>query len=319
MDIESVYNKLLNRFPGVFTRNEPLHKHTCFQIGGNAGIFCLISSIDLLKTVLLTVRELEIPYAIIGGGSNLLVDDGGFRGLVIKFMAEKDEPVIEFPLLKVHAGKTLASVLDFAAEHSLSGLEFLAGIPGTIGGGVYMNAGAFGSSISEILHSARIITGENEITHVTPDYFHFSYRDSILQHNTDIVIDVSLRVKSGTSDEIVNKYIEIKKIRSQKHPPLDTPCAGSYFKNLPPDKPDGHRRPAGYFLEQAGAKSLKSGAAAVYHKHANMIINTGGAKARDVLQLAEKMKTAVYEKFHIRLEEEVCFLDEHKGILRNIQ
>lgn len=314
MDKNRSYRIIQDKFPGIFIKNEPLSKHTSFKIGGAADLFCSLVDTGTFQEVLKELKILSLPFVLIGGGSNLLVDSRGFRGVVVKLSGAGD-PEIDFPVLKTGAGTRLQELLEFAAENSLSGLEFLAGIPGTVGGAVYMNAGAYGSSISDILFSAKILDDDFAFVEAGPEYFQFSYRDSILRQTKNIVVSASFIMLKGNKVDIVSEYSRIKSIRAEKHPAPDIPCAGSYFKNLPPENPGEHRRAAGYFLEKAGAKSMRSGGAAVSQKHANMIINENNASAADVLQLAEMMKNAVFEKYGITLEAEVRFLDAEKGIL----
>lgn len=302
----------MKQFPDVIVENEPLSDHTTIRIGGPADLFCEINTIDCLLPVLQESLKLNIPVVLIGGGSNILADDRGYRGLVIKFM-NQDPPLLEFPLLTVSAGVSLKDILEYAAEHSLSGLEFLAGIPGSIGGAVYMNAGAYGKNISDVMHSAVIINENYTTEAVDTGFFRFSYRTSILQETPHTVASVTLKVSRGEKELIQKEYDRIIGIREEKHPGPDLPCAGSYFKNLPPENPGEHRRPAGYFLEKAGAKTMSCGRAAVYKDHANIIVNAGGATAADVLLLAEQMKKAVAESFQITLREEVRFLDADHG------
>lgn len=315
MDREKAYGLLLRRFSDIIVTDEPLSRHTTLQIGGPADLFCEVNSVETLLSVLQLSHELQIQTVLIGGGSNLLVDDKGFRGLIIKF-TNRGPPLLDFPLLTVSAGQILKEVLEYAAERSLSGLEFLAGIPGTAGGAIYMNAGAYGKTIGELVRSAVIINSDYEIQTVDPDFFQFNYRSSILHASSVTVVSVTLEIHRGNAKEIRREYDRILELRSSKLPKPSIPCAGSYFKNLSPERPGENRRPAGYFLEKAGAKSMKVGGAAVYSGHANIITNTGNAAAQDVLKLAEKMKKAVYEKYNIRLEEEVRFLDAEKGIVR---
>ncbi|MCH7782322.1 UDP-N-acetylmuramate dehydrogenase [candidate division KSB1 bacterium] len=315
MDANNNYAELLRRFSGRIKKNEPLKNHTTINIGGPADLFFETGSTEDLLQILKTAVQYGIPTVLMGGGSNLLVDDKGYRGLIVKFIND-DEPKLDFPLITVSAGYSLKSALEFAADNSLSGLEFLAGIPGSVGGAVYMNAGAYGRTIGEILKSAVIVNENHKMITVDVEYFGFKYRSSKLQEQTDTVVSVTLEVAKGNKDEIWREYDRIIGIRETKHPKPTVPCAGSYFKNLPPDEPGGRRRPAGYFLEQAGAKSMKSGGAEVYKKHANIIINSGKATAADVLKLAEQMKKAVYDKFQIKLHVEVRFLDSVKGIMR---
>lgn len=315
MDREKAYGLLLSRFPGIIVRDEPMSRHTTIQIGGPADLFCEVNSVETLLPVLRMLHELQIPTVLIGGGSNLLVDDKGFRGMIIKFV-NREPPHLDFPFLTVSAGNSLKGVLEYAAEHSLSGLEFLAGIPGSFGGAICMNAGAYGKTIGELVRHAVIIGNDHELQIVNQEFFQFNYRSSILHFSPETVVSVTLEVSRGDATAIRKEYERIIAVRADKLPKPSIPCAGSYFKNLPPGSPGENRRPAGYFLEQAGVKSMKVGGAGVYSGHANIITNTGNAAAQDVLKLAEKMKKAVYEKYKIKLEEEVRFLDAEKGVIK---
>ncbi len=315
MNREEQYNDLRNLFPGLILKDEPMSSHTTLRIGGIADLFCEIQLPSKLIPVLQAARERSVPIFVLGSGSNILIDDAGFRGLIIKFI-NTDPPRLDFPHVTVPAGSSLKDLLEFAAKNALSGLEFLAGIPGTLGGALYMNAGAYGITIGELFVNAEIIDDDLELKTVDADFFQFRYRKSVLQEKPFTVVSIVLTVNRGDEPSIRAEYNRILSIRAEKHPKHDVPCAGSYFKNLPPENPGRHRRPAGYFLEQAGVKSLSVGGAEVYSGHANIIINTGGATARDVIELARRMKQAVLEKFNIALEEEVKYLDSVKGIGR---
>ncbi len=313
MNSSKAYFELIRIYPYLIIRDEPLKNHTWFRIGGNADLFCTIDTPEILISVMKSARELEIPYVLIGEGSNLLVDDRGFRGLIIKYYSDS-EPELDFPNVTASGGLALRELLRYAQRKSLSGLEFLAGIPGSIGGAVYMNAGAYGSSVSEILKSAVLINEDLIFEKVPKDYFHFDYRTSVVQLRKVYVASASFRIVPGNSNAIQKEYDRIIAIRHSKHPDETLPCAGSYFKNLPPEKPGENRRAAGMFLEQAGAKDLHVGDARVFENHANMIVNAGEAKASDVLKLADRMRDLVLEKFNFELIPEVKFLDAESGI-----
>jgi UDP-N-acetylmuramate dehydrogenase len=308
--------ELIRKYPYLIIRDEPLKNHTWFRIGGKADLFCEIDTSEILISVLRSAKELEIPYVLIGEGSNLLVDDKGYRGLIIKYCSS-EEPVIDFPYVSAFAGMALRDLLNFVYENSFSGLEFLAGIPGTVGGAVYMNAGAYGSSVSEVLDSAVIINENTIFEKVPKHFFEFDYRSSVVQSRNIIVTSASFRIEKGNKEAIKSEYDRIIAIRQSKHPDRNFPCAGSYFKNLPPENPGERRRAAGFFLDQAGAKELKVGGAKVFEKHANMIVNTGNASAEDVLRLADEMRDLVLKKFNFELVPEVKYLDANHGI-RNL-
>ncbi|MFC1554720.1 UDP-N-acetylmuramate dehydrogenase [candidate division KSB1 bacterium] len=310
----TAYNEFENLFPDIIRKDVIMKDHTSIQIGGPADLFCEVNSKDTLLKVLDAVKKLEILAVLIGAGSNLLVDDKGFRGLIIKMISD-DPPEYNDPFISASSGNNLGDILRFAAERSLSGLEFLSGIPGTVGGAVYMNAGAYGNTISDILDKADILDEELQEKTVNAKFFEFDYRYSVLQSRNCFVLSVDLRVNKGEKTDILKEYNRIISIREIKHPDRSLPCAGSYFKNLPPEEEGEHRRAAGYFLDLAGAKKMKTGGASVFEKHANIIVNCGNATSKDVLKLAEKMKEAVYNKFGIELEEEVRYLDSEKGII----
>ena len=315
MNAAAAYSEIESAFPGRIVRNERLDRRSYFRIGGAADLFCETGDSGLVRRIVLKCRELNVPWELIGSGSNLLIDDGGFRGLIIRF-SSTDTPTFDFPLLTAHAGLELAAMLESAADRGLSGFEFMAGIPGTVGGAVFMNAGAYGGSVADVLVSADVLDESIEPVTMTAGDLQFSYRHSVLQRRRMIVTGAVFRGVRGEPGAIRAEYARIKSIRAEKHPGPDLPCAGSYFKNLPPEREGEWRRPAGRFLEEAGAKEMRVGGAAVFNKHANMIVNTGNARSEDVRELAGKMKHAVRRKYSIDLEEEVRFLDAVQGIKR---
>ena len=312
MERESAYQTLMQKFPDLIKRNEPLSTYTTFKIGGPADLFCTVYFSDELTAVLQSACSLEIPAVLIGCGSNVLVDDAGFRGLVVKFV-NTESPLLEYPYLTVSAGNSLKTVLEFAAEHSLGGLEFLAGIPGSVGGAIYMNAGAYGKCISDIIRWAVILDEDFHPKKVAAEFFQFSYRSSVLQTVFFPVVSAVFEITRSDSQVIRAEYERILQLRREKVPEDSIPSAGSFFKNLPSEYPGENRRSAGLYLEKAGAKQMRVGDAAVYEKHANIIINTGSATAHDVLKLADRMKTAVANQFHFNLEPEVRFLAANRG------
>ncbi|HKI83086.1 MAG TPA: UDP-N-acetylmuramate dehydrogenase, partial [Candidatus Krumholzibacteria bacterium] len=240
-----------------------------------------------------------------GGGSNLLFDDAGLRALVIA--DRMTQKTYEGRLIRVESGVGFHELILQSVEQGLSGLEFAAGIPGTVGGAVWGNAGCYGQSIGDFLVTARWIEKDGRVVEVGPAAFEFAYRDSALKRNGNVLVDFALHLNEGNlaqSEATIRKNVQL---RERKHPHGE-PCAGSYFKNVPPLDPNDRRIPAGKLLEDVGAKSLRVGGAAVFHKHANIIINAGGATAKDVLTLAAEMKRRVREQFGIELEEEVSYI-----------
>jgi len=283
-----------------------LKEFSNFRIGGPADYFFEAAAAADLKAAILFAQRHSVPTYIIGGGFNLLFDDEGFRGLIIK---NSVKGVVRTPSgsgLRAFSGMSLDDLVAFATANDLSGFEFLAGIPGTVGGAVFGNAGAFGRSIGEHLEEALLLDREGREFLVQRDYFVFGYRHSVLKKKHDILLSLQFRLEACHKDEIKARIEENLALRAQKHPPAQTAYAGSYFKN--PVRPDGTKVAAGYLLEQIGARNVRLGGAAVYPGHCNFLINRGNATARDVLALAGELKARVKERFGIELEEEVIFL-----------
>jgi UDP-N-acetylmuramate dehydrogenase len=277
-----------------------------FRIGGPADYFFEAASAADLKAATLVAHGHSVPCYVIGGGFNLLFDDEGFRGLIIKNSVKGVGLAPFLAGLTAFSGTSLDDIVKFATANGLSGFEFLAGIPGTVGGAVFGNAGAFGRSIGEYLDDALLLDREGGEFRAQKEYFAFGYRQSGLKRKHDILLSLQFRLEARDKDEIKARIEENLAVRAQKHPPKETAYAGSYFKN--PVRPDGTKVAAGYLLEQIGARDLRVGGAAVYPGHSNFLINRGTAAARDVLALAGKLKDRVKERFGIELEEEVIFL-----------
>lgn len=288
-------------------RSIPLYKYSNFRIGGKADFFFAPRTIEDLIKATAAASEFKIPFYIIGGGYNIFFHDRGFRGLIIKNDVAGIEKNRENEI-KVFSGTFLWDIIGYCKKNSLSGLEFLAGIPGTLGGAVCGNAGAFGKEIGERLMEASVLGKNGRQKHVKHEYFDFSYRTSRLKKSHEILLWGILSVgvsKPETVEAAVQSYLDQ---RGKKHPPHDTACAGSYFKN--PIMPDGEKIPAAKLLQEVEAKSLSVGGAAVYSGHSNFIINQRSATAEDVLNLAAELKDRVRKKFKVELEEEVIFLPE---------
>jgi UDP-N-acetylmuramate dehydrogenase len=282
--------------------DEPLSKYSSFQTGGPARYFLNAQSETQICRAVAAANRLGIPLFLLGGGSNLLVSDDGFDGLVIR------DEVLGLSLISKNeiecgAGESLMALVDFACKSSLTGFEFAAGIWGSVGGAIFGNAGAYGGEIAHVLTNIRLVDRTGQAKDVPPDYCRFAYRDSYLKVSREIVISCRLQLKSGDKTEIRRKIDDILASRATKHPAKLT--AGSFFKNIPdPTQPHG-KLPAGKLLEEAGAKSLSVGGAKVYEKHANIIVSDGTATSRDIRQLADQMKALVLERFGVPLEEEV--------------
>lgn len=312
MDRKSLFRKaFLERMGASPSENVPLSAMSSFGIGGPADLFFEARTEgELEAAVSLAVAE-RFPFYVIGGGNNLLFDDSGYRGLIIRNRLEG--VVLGEIRISVLSGTGLPCVLREALGASLCGLEFLAGIPGTVGGAVYGNAGAYGWSIGEVLETATILRPGGRKETLSRGELGFGYRDSALKKTPGIVLSATLLCAPGDSAESEAKIRDILEKRRAKHPPLGTACAGSYFKNSVSGT--GARIAAGKLLQQASACGLTVGDAAVYENHANFIINRGNARARDVLILAEELKDRVFKAFGIRLEEEVIYLRADASML----
>jgi UDP-N-acetylmuramate dehydrogenase len=294
------------------SENVPLSALSSFGIGGPADLFFEARTEGELETAVSLAAAEKYPCYVMGGGNNILFDDTGYRGLLIRNRLEgiaRGEGRI-----RVLSGTGLPAILREALSAGLSGLEFLAGIPGTVGGAIYGNAGAYGWSIGDVLETATVLRPGGEHKTVTREAMRFGYRDSaIKQGGGGIVLDSVLLCSPGDTQASEAKIRDILEKRQTKHPPLGTACAGSYFKNS--CSTTGERIAAGQLLEQAGARGLAVGDAAVYEKHCNFIINKGNAGSRDVLLLAEELKERVYRKFGVRLEEEVIYVRADASML----
>ncbi|MBI5267381.1 MAG: UDP-N-acetylmuramate dehydrogenase, partial [candidate division Zixibacteria bacterium] len=263
---------------------------TSYRTGGRAKYFISATNADEISRGTQVARRLGIPCYIIGGGSNLLISDAGFDGLIIKVdvtgLRLTDPTTIE-----CGAGEELSALVDFATQNGLTGLEFAAGIWGSVGGAIYGNAGAYGGEIGPIMKSAIIVSTEGVVKEIAPDYCRFAYRDSYLKVTHEVVVTARFGLAKGEKSAVESRVKEILASREQKHPSELT--AGCFFKNIPDPKEPYGKLPAGRLLEQIGAKDLSVGGAKVYEKHANIIINTGRATSQDIRKLADIMKQRV--------------------------
>ncbi len=287
--------------------NEILAPYTTFRIGGPADYFYIAKTPEKLMEVIMLAAELKLNYFLLAGGSNILINDQGFRGLIIRNGCERIE-VSEEKIVS-QSGAVLQAVVDTAYENSLTGFEFATGIKGSLGGAVYGNAGAFGHAVGEILTGAVLFTRKEELKVVDREYFDFVYRGSKLKQSREVVLSASFQVQRGNKREIKQKMDEIMDLRNTKHP-HEEGSAGSFFKNIKSE--DGSKvTPAGILLEQVGAKELKIGDAAVFYKHANIVVNLGKAQASQVLTIVRTMREKVKQRFNIQLEPEVLYLGEY--------
>lgn len=290
-------------FGGTLEFGRPLAPFTSYKTGGPARYFVAVNSADEIATVVAKAKKLSLPYFLIGGGSNLLVSDEGFDGLIVK-VDVRGLAVVDDTSIESGAGENLMALVAFATANSLTGLEFAAGIWGSVGGAVYGNAGAFGGEIGSVTTAVTLVDNSGQVKEVGPDYCRFGYRDSYLKVTHEIVARVRLQLQKGDHAAIKKRVEEILALRDSKHPNTGK-SAGCFFKNIPdPSQPHG-KLPAGKLLEESGAKELQVGGARVFDKHANIIVNTGNATSSDIRILADKMKQLVFEKFKIELQEEV--------------
>ena len=282
-----------------FKLNEPMSLHTSFKIGGAADIFISVRSAAELSAVLKKCGEFNISYFIIGKGTNLLVSDFGIKGAVISLSKLNGISVLGEELT-CGAGAALSDVCRAALDNSLSGLEFAYGIPGSIGGAVYMNAGAYGGEMSAAVLSAECLTADGEPVNVKAENMNFGYRKSVFKENGMIVLSTVLRLKKGDGKEIEEKMQDYISRRKSKQP-LEYPSAGSFFK-----RPEGYF--AGALIEKNGLKGETVGGAQVSCKHAGFIINLGGATCEEVKKLSQKVSDSVFSGDGVRLEREVIFI-----------
>ena len=284
-------------------KNEPMKQHTSFRVGGPAEVLFLPQSEEELVLALKLAKEASVPCTVIGNGSNLLVKDGGLRGLTIKLGEPFSGIKVEGDLITAQAGESLARLSRAALDAGLTGLEFASGIPGSVGGGMAMDAGAYGGELKDVCVRARLLDPETfEIADVPVADLCMGYRSTRMLKTGELVLEASFRLQKGEYYAIRDKMDDLNQRRRDKQP-LNYPSAGSTFK-----RPEGHF--AGQLIEQAGLKGTRVGGAQVSEKHAGFIINAGGATAKDILDLIELVTRRVFEQSGVRLEPEVRILGE---------
>nr|WP_243355966.1 UDP-N-acetylmuramate dehydrogenase [Bacillus litorisediminis] len=279
--------------------DEPMSKHTTIKIGGPAEIFIEPSNIESLDKIMEVIQKHKSPWRAIGRGSNLLVRDGGIEGVVIKLGKGVDQlEWLDEHTIQVGGGFSLVSLATQLSRKGLHGIQFAGGIPGSVGGAVYMNAGAHGSDISQILVKARILFEDGTIEWLSNKEMEFSYRTSVLQtKRPGIVLEAVFQLKEGSKEQALEEMKKYKDYRRDTQP-WSSPCAGSIFRNPLP-------KFAGKLVEEAGLKGHRIGGAQISDLHGNFIVNTGNATAEDVLALIQHVKDTIYDKFKIRMETEV--------------
>ena len=291
-------NAFKNKFANVLF-DEPMKKHTTFKIGGNADVFIIPNDSGEIIDAIKLCEEFKAPFYIIGNGSNILVGDGGINGVVIQIFKNMGNIGVNGNIIKAEGGALLSLISRKALEEGLTGLEFASGIPGTVGGGVCMNAGAYGGEMKDII-SKVVVLKNGEILELSNEESEFEYRNSCILKNGMIVLEAEMVLQKGKADEIKEKMFEFKRLRSEKQP-LEFPSAGSAFK-----RPEGYF--AGKLIMDSGLRGYSVGGASVSEKHCGFIINKGNATAKDVITLIEDVKRIVNDKFGVMLKPEIRFI-----------
>lgn len=285
--------------------NEPLKDHTTFKIGGPADLFVMPRTMDELSHIMGVITEADVPLTVLGSGSNVLVLDGGIEGVVLSLCQMKEHLVCEGNKIVVSAGYMLKEVSEFAYENSLTGLEFAIGIPGTLGGAIFMNAGAYGGEMDQITTKVRAVAPDGTVHEYDLDELAFAYRHSRFHESHEIVGEVEMTLKPGVKAEILAVMEDLTERRMSKQP-LEYASAGSTFK-----------RPTGYFagtlIEETGLKGLACGDAEVSRKHAGFVVNKGTASANDVLSVIREVQARVAKAHGVSLETEVRIIGRSKS------
>lgn len=296
--MDGLFTEIQDLNIGKVKRNELLSQHTTMKIGGPADIFIEPSSLENIQKVMTFLKERQIPWRAIGRGSNLLVSDKGIEGVVIKLGSGLDHLSINDSTITVGGGHSLVSLSTLISKKGLSGLEFASGIPGSVGGAVYMNAGAHGSDISKILTKAHVLFKDGSIEWLSNDDMEFTYRTSVLQkERPGIVLEAEFQLIKGDRTAIVSQMQKNKDYRKETQP-WNFPCAGSIFRNPLPNY-------AGKLIEDAGLKGFQMGGAKISEMHGNFIVNAGNATAKDVLDLIQHIKDTILNLYGIKMETEV--------------
>ncbi len=279
--------------------NPSMKDYTSFKIGGTADLLIEISSFREIEKLIPILKEENIPYYIMGNGTNLLVDDKGFHGVVLRLQEQLNRISIKGTRVIAESGVLLSKLSSIIVDHSLTGFEFGSGIPGTMGGAITMNAGAYDGEMKNIVHSVKVFDGEC-IRDISCEEMHFGYRTSDVMKKSYIVLEVTMDLKEGNQEEIKAKIADFTERRTSKQP-LTMPSAGSTFK-----------RPPGYFagklIDDSGLRGMSIGGAQISEKHCGFVVNRGNATSEDIKNLIGIVKKVVYDKFGVLLEEEVKYL-----------
>lgn len=303
---EKFEEALKNIYGEDFLMDEPLRGHTTFRIGGAARYMVTPDRVSKLADTIRLCREEQMPYYVIGNGSNLLVSDKGYRGVIIRLYHTLDDIAVEGNMLTVGAGALLGKAANRALEAGLTGMEFASGIPGTIGGALVMNAGAYGGEMKDIVSEVTVMNPQGELRVLTCEEMAFGYRKSIATEKSLIVIEAKLELRTGDRKEIEKRMRELSGARQEKQP-LEFPSAGSTFK-----RPEGYF--AGKLIDDAGLRGYQVGGARVSDKHCGFVVNTGNATAADVIRLIQDVRQKVRLLSGVELEPEVRLLGEFEGL-----
>ena len=277
--------------------DEPMSKHTTFRIGGPAQLFVTPQTTEELGQVVLSCNAYKIPFFMLGHGSNLLVSDDGMQGVVIQLYRNFSDFSIEGTMVRAQAGVMLHMLGNAVRDAGLTGFEFAAGIPGTLGGAIMMNAGAYGGEMKDIVAKVQLMDANGNLLEKTGEEMEFGYRHSIVEEKGYIVLGATLALQQGDKEAVAAKMEELATARKTKQP-LEFPSAGSTFK-----RPEGYF--AGKLIMDAGLQGYSVGGAQVSEKHCGFVINKGGATAADVMQLIQDIRQTVYDKFQVQLEPEI--------------
>lgn len=282
--------------------DEPMCRHTTFRVGGEAQCFVRISDREQLRQIIPYLEQVEIPFFILGNGSNLLVGDKGYQGVILQIGDRINQIAVDGERMIVQAGALLSRIAKAALEKELTGFEFASGIPGTIGGGVVMNAGAYDGEMKQVVERVTVMDRQGEILELSGDEMEFGYRTSIIKNRPFIVLEVCLKLSQGNGGDIRAKMEELTRKRKEKQP-LEFASAGSTFK-----RPEGYF--AGKLIMDAGLRGYSIGGACVSEKHCGFVVNTGKATAADVAEVIWEVQDRVKDRFGVTLEPEVIFLGD---------
>ena len=300
---KNLYQKLTEWMPEErVKKEEPMWLHTTFRVGGPADLFVSPNSVEEVCKVTALCREEGVPYYIMGNGSNLLVSDQGYRGVIIQFYKEMNDISVEGTLLRAQAGALLSAVANRALSESLTGFEFAAGIPGTLGGACVMNAGAYGGEMKDVLKAVTVLTQEGEVLTLSNEELELGYRTSVIARKHYIVLEAEIALSEGKKEEIQAVMDDLKERRITKQP-LEYPSAGSTFK-----RPEGYF--AGKLIQDAGLRGFQVGGAQVSEKHCGFVINKDHATAAEIAELIRQVSEKVEAQFGVKLEPEVKRLGE---------